>query len=106
VKAFAYVNPTSEKDAIAALKTDGIAMPLAGGQDLLARMKDYIIQPDRVVNLKNARHDDCGGGRRIENRRGGEDSRSRRRTRRSVGCTRRPKRLASSARRRSATRER
>jgi xanthine dehydrogenase YagS FAD-binding subunit len=54
VKAFAYVNPTSEKDAIAALKIDGIAMPLAGGQDLLARMKDYITQPDRIVNVKNA----------------------------------------------------
>jgi xanthine dehydrogenase YagS FAD-binding subunit len=54
VKAFAYVNPTNEKDAVAALKTDGIAMPLAGGQDLLARMKDYIDSPDRVVNVKNA----------------------------------------------------
>jgi xanthine dehydrogenase YagS FAD-binding subunit len=54
VKAFAYVDPTSEKDAIAALRTDGIAMPLAGGQDLLARMKDYITQPDRIVNVKNA----------------------------------------------------
>jgi xanthine dehydrogenase YagS FAD-binding subunit len=54
VKAFAYVNPANEKDAIAALKTDGIAMPLGGGQDLLARMKDYIDSPDRVVNVKNA----------------------------------------------------
>jgi xanthine dehydrogenase YagS FAD-binding subunit len=54
VKAFAYVNPTSEKDAIAALKTDGLVLPLAGGQDLLARMKDYITQPDRIVNIKNA----------------------------------------------------
>ena len=42
MKAFAYVNPTSEKDAVAALKGDGVAMPLGGGQDLLARMKDYI----------------------------------------------------------------
>ncbi len=54
MKAFAYVNPTSEKDAVAALRTDGIAVPLAGGQDLLARMKDYIDSPDRVVNVKNA----------------------------------------------------
>jgi xanthine dehydrogenase YagS FAD-binding subunit len=54
VKAFAYVNATSEKDAVAALKFDGIALPLAGGQDLLARMKDYIDTPDRVVNVKNA----------------------------------------------------
>ena len=54
MKAFAYVNPTSEKEAVAALKTDGIALPLAGGQDLLARLKDYIETPDRLVNVKNA----------------------------------------------------
>ena len=54
MKAFAYVNATNEKEAVAALKTDGIALPLAGGQDLLARMKDYIDSPDRVVNVKNA----------------------------------------------------
>src|SRR5258705_6552710 len=29
-------------------------MPLAGGQDLLARLKDYVAQPDRVVNVKSA----------------------------------------------------
>jgi CO/xanthine dehydrogenase FAD-binding subunit len=38
VKAFAYVNPTTEKDAVAALKIDGVAVPIGGGQDLLARM--------------------------------------------------------------------
>ena len=54
MKAFAYVNPTNEKDAVAALKGGGVAMPIAGGQDLLARMKDYIHQPDRLVNVKNA----------------------------------------------------
>jgi xanthine dehydrogenase YagS FAD-binding subunit len=54
LKAFAYVNAASEKDAVAALKIDGIALPMAGGQDLLSRMKDYIDSPDRVVNLKNA----------------------------------------------------
>ena len=54
MKAFAYVNATNEKEVVAALKTDGIALPLAGGQDLLARMKDYIDSPDRVVNVKNA----------------------------------------------------
>jgi xanthine dehydrogenase YagS FAD-binding subunit len=52
VKAFAYVNPASEKEAVAALKTDGIAMVIGGGQDLLARMKDYIDSPDRIVNVK------------------------------------------------------
>jgi len=52
VKAFAYVNPANEKEAVAALKVDGIALPIAGGQDLLARMKDYIDSPDRLVNVK------------------------------------------------------
>jgi xanthine dehydrogenase YagS FAD-binding subunit len=54
VKAFAYINATSEREAAAALKFDGIALPLAGGQDLLARMKDYIDSPERIVNVKNA----------------------------------------------------
>jgi len=52
LKAFAYVNPANEREAVAALKTDGIAMVMGGGQDLLARMKDYIDSPDRVVNIK------------------------------------------------------
>ena len=54
MKAFAYVNPGNEKEAVAALKSGGTALPLAGGQDLLARMKDYIQQPDRIVNVKIA----------------------------------------------------
>jgi xanthine dehydrogenase YagS FAD-binding subunit len=54
VKAFAYVNPANEKEAAAALKDAGVAMPIAGGQDILARMKDYITQPDRIVNVKGA----------------------------------------------------
>ena len=56
MKAFGYVNPTSEKDAVAAVaKREGtIILPMAGGQDLLARMKDYVTAADRIVNLKNA----------------------------------------------------
>ena len=55
MKAFAYVNPANEKDAVAALSAQPEqVMPIGGGQDLLARMKDYIAQPERVVNLKNA----------------------------------------------------
>src|SRR5262249_38713099 len=55
VKAFEYANPTTEKDAVTALRIDGrIALPLAGGMDLVARMKDYVTTPDRVVNGKNA----------------------------------------------------
>jgi xanthine dehydrogenase YagS FAD-binding subunit len=55
VKAFEYANPTNEKDAVTALRVDGrIALPLAGGMDLVARMKDYVTSPDRIVNVKNA----------------------------------------------------
>ena len=55
MKAFAYVNPTNEKDAVASLGSDrDKVMPLAGGQDLIARMKDYIAEPDRIVNVKAA----------------------------------------------------
>jgi xanthine dehydrogenase YagS FAD-binding subunit len=55
VKAFAYVNPTNEKEAVAALSPQfEQALPIGGGQDLLARMKDYVTQPDRIVNVKAA----------------------------------------------------
>jgi len=54
VKAFSYVNAANEKEAIAALGTErGKFLPLAGGMDLLALMKDYVAQPDRLVNVKN-----------------------------------------------------
>src|SRR5499427_3992099 len=54
MKPFAYVNPANEKDAVAALgKEHEKVLPIGGGQDLLARMKDYVTQPDRLVNVKN-----------------------------------------------------
>ncbi len=54
MKAFAYVNAATEKEAIAALGTErGKFLPLAGGMDLLGLMKDYVAQPDRLVNVKN-----------------------------------------------------
>ena len=54
MKPFAYVNPANEKDAVAALgKEHEKSMPIGGGQDLLARMKDNVTEPDRVVNVKN-----------------------------------------------------
>lgn len=61
MKAFAYVNPTNEKEAIAALASAGPDprpgphrrfLPIAGGMDLLGMMKDYIAQPDALVNIK------------------------------------------------------
>ena len=54
MKAFAYVNAANEKEAVAALGSErGAVMPIAGGMDLLGLMKDYIAQPDRLVNVKN-----------------------------------------------------
>ena len=68
MKPFAYVNPANEKDAVAALSKEyEKALPIGGGQDLLARMKDYVTQPDRIVNVKNldATVSRVGGGLRI-----------------------------------------
>jgi xanthine dehydrogenase YagS FAD-binding subunit len=54
VKAFSYVNAANEKEIVAALGTErGRILPLAGGMDLLGLMKDYVAQPDRLVNVKN-----------------------------------------------------
>ena len=80
MKAFAYVNATNEKEAIAALSTrDGRAggatvarsgsstLPIAGGMDLLGLMKDYIVTPDRLVSIGNLDQTiaSAGGGLRI-----------------------------------------
>ena len=69
MKAFAYVNAANEKEAIAGLGTErGRVLPLGGGMDLLALMKDYIAQPERIVNVKNldrSVHKTPDGGLRI-----------------------------------------
>ena len=53
MKPFAYVDAADEKQAVAALSTErGKVLPLAGGMDLLALMKDYIAQPETLVNVK------------------------------------------------------
>ena len=54
MKPFGYVNAANEKEALAALDPrSGRFVPLAGGTDLLALMKDYIATPERLVNVKN-----------------------------------------------------
>ncbi len=69
MKAFTYVNPTNENEAIAALSPQfEEAIPIGGGQDLLARMKDYVTLPERIVNVKSALESTVtpsGGGLRI-----------------------------------------
>ena len=54
MKAFAYVNAASEREAVAALAPErGRILPMAGGMDLLGLMKDFIVSPERIVNIKN-----------------------------------------------------
>jgi len=62
MKAFEWVNPSSLDEAIQLLKSeaavadiDEAPRPIAGGQDLLTTMKDYLTRPSRVVNLKSIR---------------------------------------------------
>jgi xanthine dehydrogenase YagS FAD-binding subunit len=62
MKAFEWMSPTSIDEAVEMLKSapatddvDDLARLVAGGQDLLTTMKDYITRPSRVVNLKSVR---------------------------------------------------
>ncbi len=62
MKAFEWISPTSINEAVSALTSapapddaDEAARPIAGGQDLLTTMKDYITRPTRLVNLKGIR---------------------------------------------------
>jgi len=77
MNAFEWMNVTSVAEAVNALKsapaprdTDEAARPIAGGQDILTTMKDYITRPTRVVNLKGIKgldkiESDGKGGLRI-----------------------------------------
>jgi xanthine dehydrogenase YagS FAD-binding subunit len=77
MKAFEWMNATTVAEAVNALKPgaastdpDDSARPIAGGQDLLTTMKEYITRPTRVVNLKSIRgldkiESDGKGGLRI-----------------------------------------
>jgi xanthine dehydrogenase YagS FAD-binding subunit len=50
---FKHINAASTEDAVVALGRYGEgARVLAGGQDLLFRIKKYIVQPECVINLK------------------------------------------------------
>jgi xanthine dehydrogenase YagS FAD-binding subunit len=64
---FEYVTPT-DVDEVPELLRDGNAVVLAGGTDLLDRMKERIERPERVVNIKGLRDlqgIDNGSGLRI-----------------------------------------
>ena len=54
MKPFVYVNAASEHEAVAALATErNRFLPIAGGTDLIPLMKDFILSPERLVNVKN-----------------------------------------------------
>jgi xanthine dehydrogenase YagS FAD-binding subunit len=54
LKPFSYVDAATEREVVAALATERHRfLPIAGGTDLLALMKDFILSPDRLVNVKN-----------------------------------------------------
>ena len=77
MNSFEWMNVTSVAEAVNALKSvpaprdvDDSPRPIAGGQDILTTMKDYITRPTRVVNLKGIRglnkiESDGKGGLRI-----------------------------------------
>jgi xanthine dehydrogenase YagS FAD-binding subunit len=51
---FEYASPTTKEQAVALLGASwGEAEVLAGGTDLLSLMKDHIVTPKRVVNIKS-----------------------------------------------------
>ncbi|MFL6207958.1 MAG: FAD binding domain-containing protein [Pyrinomonadaceae bacterium] len=62
MKSFEWVSPATVNDAVKLLQltpasrdVDDAPRPIAGGQDLLTTMKDYLTRPARVVNLKSIR---------------------------------------------------
>jgi xanthine dehydrogenase YagS FAD-binding subunit len=51
---FEYASPTTKDQAVALLAKDwGETEVLAGGTDLISMMKDFIVTPKRVINIKN-----------------------------------------------------
>ena len=53
MRPFTYVDAATERDVIAALSPErNRTAPIAGGVDLVALMKDSILSPERIVNVK------------------------------------------------------
>jgi xanthine dehydrogenase YagS FAD-binding subunit len=54
---FEHINAVSTDDALSALRRYGEgARLIAGGQDLLFRIKKYLVQPECIINLKTIPH--------------------------------------------------
>jgi xanthine dehydrogenase YagS FAD-binding subunit len=70
MQAFEYASPTSLQEALSLLGSSWTdAQVLAGGTDLISLMKDYVVSPKRVVNVKAIKElggiSRQGGGLRI-----------------------------------------
>ena len=53
MNSFEYASPQSVRDALSLLAPKwGPTEILAGGTDLVALMKDYVVTPSRLVNIK------------------------------------------------------
>ena len=102
VKAFAYVNATTETEALAALDDGagsrpvrGRFLPIAGGMDVLGLMKDYIASARTPHQCEGrGRHHYRHTGRRRPDRRVGPPHRFRSSMPASAGCTPRSLRAA------------
>lgn len=54
MEAFEYAHPNTKQEAIGLLSSNwNDAVVLAGGTDLLSLMKEYVVTPKRVVNIKD-----------------------------------------------------
>lgn len=54
MKSFVYVDAVNEREVLAALSLErNRSMPIAGGVDLIGLMKDVIVSPERLVNVKH-----------------------------------------------------
>jgi carbon-monoxide dehydrogenase medium subunit len=62
MRTFAYARPTRLDEAVALLADGGldVARPLAGGTDLVIRLRDGTIQPRTVVDIKGLAELDAG----------------------------------------------
>jgi len=53
MRQFKYLQPKNIKDAQSLLLKEKTALPYAGGTDILGLLKDDIISPEKLINLKN-----------------------------------------------------
>ena len=81
MEAFEYANPTTLAEALGLLGAGwNDSAVLAGGTDLISAMKDFVMSPKRLVNIKNIKelggvakgasltHPECSPNARLDKR--------------------------------------